>query len=268
MAILRVMTFNIHGNDPNWVNERAGLSLRIIQRYSPDLIGLQEVVDPNLEYFQDRLTDYGMEPGLEYAQGHSAARCSILWKKSRFDLLEAGQFWFSRTPEVRSSDWGVEYPLGATWMHLQDKSVGMPLLHLNTHFEYGPIARQSHEESSKLILEQIDQLAPGQPVLLTGDFNCNPWSIAYNLLTAGGFIDTYRAAGNGDSVDSGTFHGCRGQQYFNLEGGEELYWRVDWILAREGMKRLHASSCTIVREADPPLFPSDHFPVVSEIAML
>ncbi len=268
MAILRVMTFNIHGNDPEWVKDRAAMALVIMQRYSPDVLGLQEVVAPNLAYFQDQLTGYGIEPGLEYNQGKAAAHCSILWKESRFDLLEAGQFWFSRTPEVRSSDWGVDYPLGAAWVRLQDKTTSAQLLHLNTHFEYCPIARQSHEESSQLILQRLQQLAPGLPVVITGDFNCNPWSAAYNTLLAGGFIDTYRAAGNGDSVDSGTYHGFKGPQYFNLDGGDEVFWRVDWILARQGTQPLQTSSCTIVREAAPPLYPSDHYPVVSEIVML
>jgi hypothetical protein len=57
-----------------------------------------------------------------------------------------------------------------------------------------------------------------------------------------------------------------GEDHFALEwGGEEaaLFWRVDWILTRSGSHRLYQSSCTIVW-ASPP-YPSDHFPVVSEL---
>ena len=53
-----------------------------------------------------------------------------------------------------------------------------------------------------------------------------------------------------------------------LEWGEEVFWRVDWILTRDGTRHLHTSSSTIVRDAAPPLYPSDHYPVVSELVVL
>jgi endonuclease/exonuclease/phosphatase family metal-dependent hydrolase len=266
MPILRVMTFNIHGNDAGWAAQRASQSLKILQRYSPDIIGLQEVEELNLEFYRDNLTGYGDELGLKYSEGATAAYCSILWKTDRFDRLEAGKFWFSRTPEAASSDWGVPHPLGAAWVRLQDKSTAAQFILLNTHFEYGPVYKQSHEESSRLILERVQLLAPNLPVIITGDFNANPWSVAYNNFQAGGFIDTYRAAGNADSVESSTFHAFKGQQFFALEAGEELFWRVDWILARSGARPLQTTSCTVVRDGAPANYPSDHYPVIAELA--
>jgi hypothetical protein len=83
-------------------------------------------------------------------------------------------------------------------------------------------------------------------------------SAAYNRFMANGSTDTYRAAGNADSVDSSMYHGYAGQQYFALEWGAELFWRVNWILTRDGAQHLQTSSSTIVREATPPIYPSDH----------
>jgi endonuclease/exonuclease/phosphatase family metal-dependent hydrolase len=262
------MTFNINGNDSEWATNHADMTLGVIRRYSPDLIGLQEVRTPNLEFYRKHLTEYDYELGLKYDEGEAYGHSSIFWKQARFDLIEAGQFWFSRTPDICSSDWGVPYPMGATWVRLQDKFTATQLLHLNTHFEDGSRGEQSREESSKLIVERIKHLAPNIPVIVTGDFNCNPWSAAYNLFQANGFTDTYRAAGNADTVDSSTYHGYAGQQYFALEWGAELFWRVDWILTRPGTQHLQTSSCTIVRDAAPPLYPSDHYPVVSEVVVL
>ena len=105
------------------------------------------------------------------------------------------------------------------------------------------------------------------PLVVTGDFNCNPWSEAYHVLRDEGFIDTYRAAGHGDSATSSTFHGFRGENYFALDWGGELFWRVDWILTRDGDEPLQATSCTIVRHAFPSLYPSDHYPVVAEVLL-
>ncbi|MEW5985193.1 MAG: endonuclease/exonuclease/phosphatase family protein [Chloroflexota bacterium] len=274
MTLMRVMTFNVNGSwaDPerperSWAN-RAALAVRAIQRYSPDLLGLQEVEAANFAYLREHLTDYGYELGLEYDEGPYAANSSIFWKAERFKLIESGKFWFSQTPDVRSSDWGVPYPMGATWVRLQDGPTGPQLLHLNTHFEDGAEGEQSRVESSKLIVARARQLAADLPVIATGDFNCNPWSEAYRLLMAAGFTDSYRAAGQADSVESSTFHGFSGREYFSLEWGDELFWRVDWILTRDGRQRLQTTSSTIVRDAEPPIYPSDHYPVVSELALL
>jgi len=268
MAIIRVMTFNIHGSDPEWVALHADLTLGVIRRYVPDLLGLQEAAAPNIEFYRQHLTEYDYEPGQQYGEEEDPGYSCILWRKSRFELLESGNFWFSRTPEIPSSDWEVPYPLGATWIRLQDKLAGIQLLHLNTQFEDGSWGEQSRQESSKLIVERIAHLAPDIPVILTGDFNCNPWSAAYNHFMTNGFTDTYRAAGNADSVDSSTYHGYAGRGYFALEWGTELFWRVDWILTREGAQHLQTSSSTIVRDAAPPIYPSDHYPVVSELVVL
>lgn len=268
MPIIRVMTFNIRGSDPEWVSLHSELTVGVLKRYSPDLIGLQEVVPANLEFYRQQLIDYDEARGQEYGEEEDPGYAPILWKKARFEMLESDNFWFSQTPDIRSSDWGVEYPLGATWIRLQDKLTGIQLLHLNTQFEDGAWGEQSRQQSSKLIVERMTHIAPHLPVILTGDFNCNPWSSTYNHFLANGFTDTYRAAGNADSVDSSTYHGYAGRQYFALEWGTELFWRVDWILTRDGAHHLQTSSSTIVRDATPPIYPSDHYPVVSELVVL
>jgi endonuclease/exonuclease/phosphatase family metal-dependent hydrolase len=268
MAIIRVMTFNINGNDPEWASLHADPTLGIIRRYSPDLLGLQEVKALNIEFYRQHLIEYDYELGQQYGEEEDRGYSSILWKKTRFEPMASGNFWFSRTPDIRSSDWGVPYPMGAGWVRLQDKLTGIQLLHLNTHFEDGAWGEQSRQESSKLIVERSTQLAPDIPVILTGDFNCNPCSSAYNHFQANGFTDTYRAAGNADTVDSSTYHGYAGRQYFALEWGTELFWRVDWILTRDGTQHLQTSSASIVRDAAPPIYPSDHYPVVSELVVL
>jgi endonuclease/exonuclease/phosphatase family metal-dependent hydrolase len=268
MSVIRVMTFNIHGSDPEWDTLHAGPTLGVLRRCIPDLIGLQEGTARTIEFYRQHLIDYDFEPGREYGEEEDCGYSSIVWKKARFERMEAGNFWFSRTPDIPSHDWGIPYPLGATWVRLQDKLTGLQLFHLNTQFEDGAGGEQSRQESSKLNVECIDELAPGVPVILTGDFNCNSWSSAYDRFLANGFIDTYRAAGNADTVDSSTYHGYAGQQYFALEWGAELFWRVDWILTRDGARRFHTSSSSIVRDAAPPIYPSDHYPVVSELVVL
>jgi exonuclease III len=44
-----------------------------------------------------------------------------------------------------------------------------------------------------------------------------------------------------------------------------MYWRIDWILVRGGELPAQVHSSDIVHDARPPLYPSDHFPVVAEV---
>jgi endonuclease/exonuclease/phosphatase family metal-dependent hydrolase len=142
------------------------------------------------------------------------------------------------------------------------------LVHLNTHFEDGPDGETSRAEGARLIAERLGRLQAGAlPAVVTGDFNANPWSVPYRLFMGSGFSDSYRAAGHGDSVDSSSYHGFQGRGYFAPDWGEQLFWRVDWILARDGAAPVRSVSSSIVREAEPPLYPSDHYPVVSELLM-
>ena len=277
MTLIRVMTFNVNGltytgpgaspdalaND--W-KHRAPLNLQTIQRWNPDLIGFQEVQEANLATYQDSLVGYDHVPGNLYGDAEPTERTSIFWRSARFELLESGEFWQSRTPDQPSNDWEVPYPMGATWVKLRCRDSGVQLLHLNTHLD--DESALSRLEATKLICARVAQLQDaGQPAIVTGDFNCNPWHPPYDIFLDHDFIDAYRAAGHGDSTASSTFHGLRGDAYFALEWGGEVFWRVDWILARAGSSGMQVTSCTIVRDAQPPLFPSDHYPVVAELSL-
>lgn len=277
MTDLRVMTFNINGQDwedePEWTwwSARAALVTATIRRYAPHLIGLQEVVRANLDSFRQELPGYEFELGLDDGEEEYPVTPPIFWKRDRFERIDGGQFWLSPTPDIRAAAWGVPYPLGATWVRLRERYTGAPLLHINTHFEDGPDGELSRPESSKLIVARAAELAAGMPVFVTGDFNCIPWLPPYITFIEAGFVDSYRAAGNGDSVASSTFHGYEGEKYFAHDwGGEDgnLFWRVDWVLAHPGAGRLHTMSSTIVRDAAPPVFPSDHYPVISEFELV
>lgn len=278
MTIIRVMSFNIfspgeleEGEElpleevPNSWEDRAPLNIRTIKRYRPDLIGFQEMEAAKLATYQEQLAEYS------YAEpDHAEDVPTIFWRRDTCDLVRAGQFWLSRTPDVRSNDWDVPYPLRVDWVKVRLHDTDTNILHLNTQFEDGPWGELSRVESSKLIVQQVAALQAQQPIpaILTGDFNCNPWSMPYRILIDAGFTDTYRAAGHSDSAGSSTFHGFHGAKYFGLEWGGEVYWRVDWILARDGQQRLQTTSCTIVRDAEPPVYPSDHYPVVTELLVL
>ena len=56
---------NAEKPEENWVN-RAALLVRTARRYSPDLLGLQEVEFSNLAFLQEELSEYEFELGSEF----------------------------------------------------------------------------------------------------------------------------------------------------------------------------------------------------------
>lgn len=267
----RIMSFNVNttmGQGPNIWTKRAPLLVNTIKRYSPDLIGLQEVSDANLVACQDHLQGYKHFAGNRYGEIPPQDRTSIFWKDSRFQLLDSGEFWFSNTPDRESTGWGVPYPMGATWIKLQCRASGLRFVHLNTHFEDGADGELSRIESAKLVVTRLHELAPDLPAVVTGDFNCNPWSEPYRIFLNHGFMDTYRAAGHADSAASSTFHDYKGKGYFALDYGDEIFWRVDWILTQDHAQTLQVTSSTIARDMEFDTYPSDHYPMITEVLSL
>jgi|SRR5579859_1613023 len=259
--LVRVMTFNVfltYSDDEesaqfteNW-RQRADLNVRTIKRYRPDLIGFQEFDAGHWAVYQTRLGEYAAY--CTHAQGRYLSN-AIFWKPDRFELMRSGVFLLCPTPE----------PAEAAWVHLRCRSSGRELLLLNT--QLNDEDEPSRVESTRLILAGLAglQAAGPLPLVLTGDYNCNAWSPIYQSLLAEGFTDTYRAAGLPDTVEASTFHGFRGREYFGLEWGDQLHWRVDWILTRDAGTRLLTVACAIVRDAEPPVYPSDHYPVVTDL---
>lgn len=208
--------------------------------------------------------------GNEYDVVPYAANTSIFWKTSRFELLDSGEFWLSETPDEPSGGWGVPYPMGVTWIKVRCVESEVPLVVLNTHLEDGAEGELFRVESSKLIVERVNRLqVGGLPVVLMGDFNCNPDSQTHRIFSEGGFTDAFLAGGNRDGQDS-TIHLYQGEQYsaFQASGGANTFWRIDWILTRPGVQRWQTTACRIVRDAHPPLYPSDHYPVVAELLLV
>jgi endonuclease/exonuclease/phosphatase family metal-dependent hydrolase len=272
LPVARVMSFNIFNTLPPeeeiqyfsdiWAN-RADFNVATIKRYEPDIIGFQEFCPEHWNTYRAQFPEYQ-----HYAADLNVGTV-IFWKASRFERRDAGMFWLGENIHERKAAWGSADALCANWVKLKELSSGIEFLFLNTHLaDDSELARVN---GSQVILEQLALLNPNNdlPTMMTGDFNCNPGFPAYRNFLSTGFVDTFRAAGHGDSVETSTFHGFHGKDYFALEWGDELFWRVDWILTHDGAKqRLLTTSCTIIRDAAPPVYASDHYPVVTELRFI
>jgi endonuclease/exonuclease/phosphatase family metal-dependent hydrolase len=273
----RIMTFNIRGavpdrDGPNAWEHRASLTLSLIERTTPDLIGFQELMHRNLKAYQKWLRTYQWVLGPPTMEETRLNYNAIFWNLSRLDLLESGGFWLSPTPEQWSRGWESRYVRAATWARFRWRHTGQAFCHLNVHLDAE--SAQARLQSCPLLLRQLAALHLDRlPVLLTGDFNCHANGLSapsdeettlmhasYRFLLDHGFVDTYLAAGHLDAPPGGTYHGFEGVHY-------EPAWRVDWILTRNGASSFTVHACDILQDAAPPLYPSDHYPVLAELAL-
>jgi len=262
---IRIMTFNIRGatydDGVNAWSNRAALNVRTIQGHNPDVIGFQELETGNLKTYREHLIDYDYVLGLRYNRPGRLFYNAIFWKPARFMLTASGGFYLSSTPGKWSSAWDAARVHTAMWAKLRPMDIQSEFLFLNTHLDH--VSHRARVESSKLIIRKISLLRhDSQPVIVVGDFNAPPEGLAetsdtvYHTFMVGGFQDTYRGA-----KPSNTVHGFRGGQFSQ----DDL--RLDWILTLNGSRAVQTRSCAIVRAAEPPLYPSDHYPVIADLTI-
>ncbi|WDF53599.1 endonuclease/exonuclease/phosphatase family protein [Mucilaginibacter sp. KACC 22063] len=255
---LIVGSFNLRYDNPadtgNLWRERAPAVTSLIRFHDFDVLGTQEGKINQLQDLVKALPEYarygvGRDDGKEGGE-HSA----IFYKKDRFTLLGKGDFWLSQTPDKPSLGWDATCCNRiCSWVYLQDKQSGKKFWYFNGHFDHqGVVAR---EESSKLILKKIKEIAGNGMVLLTGDFNGGNDSSWYlRIANSGVLIDTYKQAKYPYGYNP-TYHDF-GKQ---LKGNEI----IDHIFATSQFK---VKRWGILSDSNQGKYPSDHFPVLAELA--
>ncbi len=262
---LRVMSFNVRGarfdDGVNCWPNRAALNVRVIRRHAPDLIGFQEAHQGNLDVYQQQLAGYHWLSGPAYNNDPAHYQYpAIAWNPGRLNLIESGGFWLSETPEQHSGSWDTACIRSATWAQFEDIVTGFHFIHLNTHLDH--ISELARVEGARLIVARLQTIAAGLPVLVTGDFNCVPGSPAHRLFTAEGYTDTFAAAGHTQPAFS--YHGFLGRAWQPKPHESD---RIDWILTRDGRQHWRVLACDLIEDAEPPLYPSDHWPVLCQVSL-
>ena len=267
------MSFNVRGSfhdarKKNAWRNRAKLNVATIERYAPDVIGLQEAQRGNLDAYRTHLPRYNHIPGPKYGNTIPHDYNTILYYPERLEPLDSGGFWLSETPERHSKSWETRVARSATWALFRVPGTGLCILHLNTHLDH--VSALARREGSRLIIDKVaeisDRTGEGPAVILTGDFNARPGSATYKNLTEAGFVDTYLATGNEDGQAANTFHAFKGARYSDAHPGRGPR-RIDWILLKDPRGRLRLGSHNIIRDADEDsgLYPSDHYPIVADL---
>ncbi|MFS0771941.1 endonuclease/exonuclease/phosphatase family protein [Sphingomonas sp. 1P08PE] len=251
-ADLTVMTFNVRvpvasdgAND--WPHRRA-LMAQTIRRARPDVIGMQELHAAQAADLIAQLPGYRWF-GRDRRGGHGDEHMGIFYRTDRWRVEADGDFWLSDTPGVPGSiTWGHPYPRMVSWGRFVGSDGTHRFTLFNTHLPYRIDDEVARERGARLIAARV-AATPG-PVVLTGDFNTVAESPTHAVL-AGTLTDAWQVAFR-KKGPAATFHGFTGTPDR----------RLDWIWTR-GLVPMKVRTLTDHRGA---LYPSDHFPVVAELA--
>jgi endonuclease/exonuclease/phosphatase family metal-dependent hydrolase len=260
-----VMTFNVgHAGDEELWEARKEVVLEVLQQNRPLLVGMQEPLHIQLEYFLENLEGYDYI-GVS-RQGNTEDEYNpILFDTSRVTVEEQSTFWLSETPsEPGSMMPGVGHPRIATWGRFAIQGHPNPIYMVNTHlsFEEGVVDRQV-----EVLLEGLQPIfGSGAEVILTADFNRPRMTHLWKMFQDAGFQDAWQLATHTDGPPT-TFHGWEG---LDARGGFEqglvadtAEYQIDWILYRPGSAT--SGSRPLLVQVDThhqgDQYPSDHFPV-------
>jgi endonuclease/exonuclease/phosphatase family metal-dependent hydrolase len=252
---LTVMSFNIRygtakDGDNAWPLRRAML-FDLIREQDADVIGLQEALAFQIDEIVAAVPAYATVGVGRDDGGARGEFSSILVRKSRFRVAEAGTFWFSDTPSVPGSiSWGNTITRICTWVRLIDRD-GRGLFVYNVHLDHQ--SQPSREASTRLLGDRVvSRSFPNDPVIIAGDFNVGEKNPALATLI-GPFVDTYRVV-RPSETPAGTFTGFK---FGNVDGE-----KIDYILVQPRTEVIHAD---ILRFSRDQKYPSDHFPVIARV---
>ena len=248
------MTYNIRYSTPNdgenWWELRKEWVAEVISSASPDIFGIQEGLDSQVQFLDSTLTDYSFV-GVGRDDGVKAGEyAAIFYKKEDLEVIDRGTFWLSETPYKPSFGWGANYRRVVTWARFKSKNSGQTILALNAHLDHEtPLARTN---GVKLILARIKEwynLEANLPVVLMGDFNAKPEDEPIEIITSelkdSRIVSEIKPAG-----PIGTFNG--------FDTSHPLDNRIDYIFVNQFIS---VNSYVVNAESRDNKTPSDHLPV-------
>ena len=222
-AQLKVMTFKIRYDNPNdgddtW-NLRKTEVVNLLSYYSPEIVGIQEGLNHQVEYINQKLVNYkyvgvGRDDGKE--NGEYAA---IFYDTNKFELLKTFTFWLSETPYKISVSWDASMERICTYGVLKCNDTKDTIHVFNCHYDHkGKLARV---KSSELILSKISELGlSDKKVIVMGDLNVLPQSKPIQALT--------NVLEDGANTSTKAFYGPKGT-FNSFDSCKSSNSRIDYI---------------------------------------
>lgn len=264
-------------NNGNGWEQRLPVIVDIIKFQEFHIWGAQEVLHNQLGDLLAGLPDYGYV-GVGRDDGKTEGEYApIFYHKDKIKQLKSGHFWLSENTDYPNKGWDAVLPRICTWGQFQDKKTKKKFWFFNLHMDH--VGVEARSESAKLVMTKIKEMCKNEPVILTGDFNVDQTSPSYDVLhDSGVFQDSFETAKTRFALN-GTFNAFNP----NLKTNS----RIDHIFVSPSFKvkkygvltdsyRSPKQESRTLQAGDFPKevsfedyenrLPSDHFPVVVELA--
>lgn len=252
----KVITYNIKYDNTedkinNW-NDRKEAMVHLLQFYAPDIIGLQEVLNHQLDYLNEQLPHFNFI-GVGREDGKTKGEYSpILYNSLKYKLIKSRTFWLSNTPNNISVGWDAALERICTYGLFEEKHTQKQFWVFNAHFDHrGVVAR---ENSVELIRSKIENFnTHNLPVIFMGDLNLTPDQKPIQMM------QEFLADGLTASVKP--FYGPKGT-FNGFEQDRILNERIDYIFVKNCIV---SSYQHIDDRMGNNKFISDHLPVMALI---
>ncbi|MEE1137529.1 MAG: endonuclease/exonuclease/phosphatase family protein [Acutalibacteraceae bacterium] len=244
-----VMSYNVYYK---YDEARKDNVIANIRNHNPDSFGLQEATPEWIEAVATDMPEYAyVGVGRDIDGGGEAS--PVFYKKDKYELIDSGTFWLSKTPQKPSKGWDAMFNRICTYVVLRNKETRFVYAHFNAHFDHmGVIARL---ESVTVVTEKISKICNTFPAVFTGDLNDYEGGDMYNRVLESGFRDTKQLAETAD--DKPTFHG-----YSDLLTKEKP---IDFIFVNAMATKVSTYKVDTAKYNGE--YASDHHPVISEMTL-
>lgn len=244
-----VMSYNVYYK---YDEARKDNVIANIRNHNPDSFGLQEATPEWIEAVATAMPEYAyVGVGRDIDGGGEAS--PVFYKKDKYELIDSGTFWLSKTPQKPSRGWDAMFNRICTYVVLRNKETRFVYAHFNAHFDHmGVIARL---ESVAVVTEKVSKICNTFPAVFTGDLNDYEGGDMYNRVLESGFRDTKQLAETAD--DKPTFHG-----YSDLLTKEKP---IDFIFVNAMATKVSTYKVDTAKYNGE--YASDHHPVISEMTL-
>lgn len=254
---IKIMTFNIRyatHDDAEFSWEfRKGYVLGVIEKYVPDIVGFQEVLESQVLFLNLNLPDYNWV-GVGRDDGNKKGEfVPIFYKRNRFKLLYSGNFWLSETPEKPSRGWDAAYNRMVTFVKLHDSIQNKDVFVFNTHFDHK--GKEAQLKGAILLNQKIAEIAGESSVIITGDFNVKSNSKVFKKLVSNDLQNTENLCIQKHIGPNYTFVGFP----FNPDPKNT----IDFIFIND-KKTFKVLKHQTITDNVRGYYPSDHLPVIVE----
>lgn len=244
---LKAMSFNL------WVGsitaDRQRSVLETIMAYMPDTIGVQEASPTWMGYLKAQLGDIYANVGLGRDGGSNGEHSAIFYRKDRFELVETGTKWMSPTPDVVSKFKESSLNRVFTYAILLEKKTNREIMIVNTHLEH--TSAEARNLQVAVLMDFLKDYTQ-YPIVLTGDFNANPESEVYRMVTAQ-LADSSKVA-------------QKAERHYTFHNYGKASTYIDYAFVSP--QNVAVSHYRVITEEMNGMLPSDHYALIIEYQFL